>query len=105
MSYLQHTDAPVSFVCVFIPWCIKMSMMKLRQLMTNILPRCYYICPTDWLESLLKETGEIEETDMTESIVLEAKEVAMDVLKGMRGAALTHASEAEELQAVFDAPL
>jgi hypothetical protein len=59
--------------------------------------------PTDWLESLLKETGEAE-TDMTESIVLEAKEVAMDILKGMRGLKLTNASEEEELQAVFDAP-
>eukprot|EP00550_Attheya_septentrionalis_P003221 CAMPEP_0198287388 /NCGR_PEP_ID=MMETSP1449-20131203/6227_1 /TAXON_ID=420275 /ORGANISM="Attheya septentrionalis, Strain CCMP2084" /LENGTH=250 /DNA_ID=CAMNT_0043985339 /DNA_START=264 /DNA_END=1016 /DNA_ORIENTATION=- len=56
-----------------------------------------------WLESLLKETGEAE-TDMTESIVLEAKEVAMDILKGMRGLKLTNASEEEELQAVFDAP-
>ena len=41
---------------------------------------------------------------MTESIVLEAKEVAIDILKGMRDVAVTHASEAEELQAIFDAP-
>ncbi|KAL7529240.1 hypothetical protein ACHAXR_002861 [Thalassiosira sp. AJA248-18] len=58
-----------------------------------------------WLESLLKETGEAEETDMTESIVLEAKEVAMDILKGMRGAAVTHAREEQELQSIFDEPV
>lgn len=57
-----------------------------------------------WLESLLTGTGEAEETSMTESIVLEAKEVAMDVLRGMQSVAVTNAGEAEELQAVFDAP-
>lgn len=57
-----------------------------------------------WLESLLTETGEAGETDMTESIVSEAKEVAIDIQKGMRGVSLTHASEAEQLQAIFDTP-
>eukprot|EP00566_Odontella_aurita_P019173 CAMPEP_0113560788 /NCGR_PEP_ID=MMETSP0015_2-20120614/19621_1 /TAXON_ID=2838 /ORGANISM="Odontella" /LENGTH=308 /DNA_ID=CAMNT_0000462523 /DNA_START=131 /DNA_END=1057 /DNA_ORIENTATION=- /assembly_acc=CAM_ASM_000160 len=56
-----------------------------------------------WLSSLLEGTEE-EETDMTEDILLEAKDVAMDVLKGMRSAEVTHASEAEELQAIFDSP-
>lgn len=45
-----------------------------------------------------------EETDMTESIILEAKQVAMDIFKGMKEVAVTHASEAEILQAMFDAP-
>jgi hypothetical protein len=57
-----------------------------------------------WLESLLKGTEETEETDMTEAIVLEARGVAMDVLKGMKDVAIRYASEAEELQAIFDAP-
>ncbi|KAL3792273.1 hypothetical protein ACHAW5_001099 [Stephanodiscus triporus] len=56
-----------------------------------------------WLDSLMRETGESEETDMTESILVEAREVAMDILKGMRSAAATHASEAEELRSIFDA--
>lgn len=57
-----------------------------------------------WLESLLKETEETEETDLTDAIVLEAKGVAMDVLKGMRDAAIRYGNEASELQAIFDAP-
>lgn len=55
-----------------------------------------------WLDTIL-DGGE-EETDMTEAIVSEAKQVAMDVLKGMRGAEVTNANEASELQAVFDLP-
>lgn len=58
-----------------------------------------------WLESLLKETGEAEETDTTDSIILEAREVAMDVLTGMRSAAVRNANEEAELQAIFDLPL
>ena len=57
-----------------------------------------------WLEALLKETGEAEETNTnTELIMLEAKGVAMDILKGTRDAAVTHAREAGELQTIFDA--
>jgi len=55
-----------------------------------------------WLDTIL-DGGE-EETDMTEAIVEEAKQVAMDVLKGMRSAEVTNANEAAELQAVFDLP-
>jgi hypothetical protein len=51
----------------------------------------------------MKRTGETIVTDMTESIVHEAREVAMDVLRGMRILAMTNANEAMELQAVFDA--
>lgn len=40
---------------------------------------------------------------MTESIISEAKEVAMDILKGMKSVAVTCSSEASELQAIFDA--
>jgi len=58
---------------------------------------------TDWLDSLMRETGESVETDMTESILSEARDVALDILKGMRTVAVTHASEAEELQSMFDA--
>ena len=50
------------------------------------------------------ETGEAEETDMTESIISEAKQAAVDILKGMKGLEVTHGTEADELQAVFDAP-
>jgi hypothetical protein len=57
----------------------------------------------DWLEALVKETEETADLTM-EPIVLEAKNVAMDILKAMRDAAVTNASEAEELQAIFDAP-
>jgi len=57
----------------------------------------------DWLNSLLRDSGE-EEIDMTESIIFEAKQVAMDIFKGMKEVAVTHASEAEVLQAIFDAP-
>ena len=57
-----------------------------------------------WLAPLMEETGESSETEMTDNIISEAKEVAMDVLKGMKGAALTHASEAVQLQAEFDKP-
>lgn len=57
-----------------------------------------------WLDNLLKEGGEAaEETDTsTELIILEAKNVAMDILKGMKDAAITHAKEAEEIQVIFD---
>lgn len=58
---------------------------------------------TDWLDYLLHETGEAEETYMTEAIISEAKEVAMDILKGMKSVAVTCSSEASELQAIFDA--
>jgi hypothetical protein len=58
-----------------------------------------------WLESLLKnKTEDIEETDMTDAIVLQARGVAMDVLKGMKDVAIGYANEADELQAIFDAP-
>ena len=57
-----------------------------------------------WLDTLMREVGEAEETDTsTELIILEAKNVAMDILKGMKDAAITHAKEAEELQVIFDA--
>ncbi|KAL3760484.1 hypothetical protein ACHAWU_007803 [Discostella pseudostelligera] len=62
-----------------------------------------YGCSLDWLNSLLKDTGE-EETEMTESIIFEAKQVALDIFKGMKEVSVTYASEAEVLQAVFDAP-
>mmetsp|Transcript_3111 Transcript_3111/g.6857 ORF Transcript_3111/g.6857 Transcript_3111/m.6857 type:complete len:331 (+) Transcript_3111:89-1081(+) len=55
-----------------------------------------------WLDTIL-DGGE-EEIDMTEAIVSEAKQVAMDVLNGMRGAEVTNANEAAELRAVFDLP-
>ena len=55
-----------------------------------------------WLDVLMKRTGEAEETDMTDPIIAEAREVAMDVLKGMKGVAITNASEADELQTIFD---
>lgn len=65
----------------------------------------WLLSSADWLDVLLKETGETEETNTnTELIISEAKNVAMDVLKAMRDAAVTHASESEELQAIFDAP-
>jgi len=51
----------------------------------------------------LKDTGE-KETEMTESIIFEAKQVAMDIFKGMKEVSVTYANEAEVLQAVFDAP-
>ena len=51
----------------------------------------------------MRETGESVETDMTESILSEARDVALDNLEGMRTVAVTHASEAEELQSMFDA--
>ena len=51
----------------------------------------------------MRRTGETIATDMTDSIVHEAREVAMDVLRGMKGLAITNAKEALELQAVFDA--
>ena len=51
----------------------------------------------------MRKTGESVETDMTESILLEARDVALDILKGMRTVAVTHAREAEELQSMFDA--
>jgi hypothetical protein len=57
----------------------------------------------DWLHSLLKDPGE-EETEMTESITFEAKQVAMDIFKGMKEVAVTHRSEAEVLQTIFDEP-
>lgn len=57
-----------------------------------------------WLDTLMREVGEAEETDTsTELIIMEAKNVAMDILKGMKDAAITHAKEAEELQVIFDA--
>jgi len=40
----------------------------------------------------------------TELIISEARNVAMDVLKASRDAAVTNASEAEVLQDIFDAP-
>lgn len=57
-----------------------------------------------WLDTLMREVGDAEETDTsTELIIMEAKNVAMDILKGMKDAAITHAKEAEELQVIFDA--
>ncbi len=57
-----------------------------------------------WLDIFMKEVGEAEETDTsTELIILEAKNVAMDILMGMKDAAIRHAKEAEELQVIFDA--
>jgi len=55
-----------------------------------------------WLEALAKETEETDTT--TELIISEARNVAMDVLKASRDAAVTNASEAEVLQDMFDAP-
>ena len=57
-----------------------------------------------WLENLLNDKGEAEETEMTEAIIKEAKEVAKDVFKGMESVAMTNADEARELQAIFDEP-
>jgi len=56
----------------------------------------------DWLEALVKETDETDTT--TELIISEARNVAMDVLKASRDAAVTNASEAEVLQDIFDTP-
>jgi hypothetical protein len=56
----------------------------------------------DWLEALAKETEETDTT--TELIISEARNVAMDVLKASRDAAVTNASEAEVLQDIFDTP-
>ena len=50
----------------------------------------------------MRETGEVEETYMTESIVSEAKEVAMDILREMKSVLVTNAAEANELQIIFD---
>ena len=50
----------------------------------------------------MRETGEVEETYMTESIVSEAKEVAMDILREMKSVAVTNRAEEEELQIIFD---
>jgi hypothetical protein len=58
---------------------------------------------TDWLNYLLRDSRE-EEIEMTDAIILEAKQVAMDVYKGMKDVAVTYASEAEILQDMFDAP-
>lgn len=44
-----------------------------------------------------------EMTEMTDSIIMEARLVAIDVLNGMRTAAVMHAKEAQELQIIFDA--
>ena len=38
---------------------------------------------------------------MTDSIIMEARLVAIDVLNGMRTAAVVHATEAQELQTIF----
>ena len=59
----------------------------------------------DWLDSLLKSDDSIYEemTEMTDSIIMEARLVAIDVLNGMRTAAVVHATEAQELQTIFDA--
>ncbi|KAL3915058.1 MAG: hypothetical protein SGARI_008275 [Bacillariaceae sp.] len=53
-----------------------------------------------WLDVLTEASGE-EETDMTDAIVAEARAVAMDVLQGMKSAALRHAKEAQELEEIF----
>ena len=56
-----------------------------------------------WLEKLLEESGgNEEETEMTDAINLEAKDVAKDLLTYMQGLSVTDANEANELQAIFD---
>jgi hypothetical protein len=62
-----------------------------------------YTPKTDWLDSLMRGSGQLVETEMTESILSEARDVALDILRGMRTVAVTHASEAEELQSIFNA--
>ena len=67
----------------------------------------------DWLDSLIKsiptraddddDSINEEMTEMTDSIIMEARLVAIDVLNGMRTAAVVHATEAQELQTIFDA--
>lgn len=67
----------------------------------------------DWLDSLIKsiptraddddDSIYEEMTEMTDSIIMEARLVAIDVLNGMRTAAVVHATEAHELQTIFDA--
>lgn len=54
-----------------------------------------------WIEHLHKNnnTGDIE---MTDEIILEAREVAKDILIAMQGVAVTDAEEAAKLCAIFD---
>lgn len=70
--------------------------------MKILLAHSFLFASTDWLEVLMRETGEVEETYMTESIVSEAKEVAMDILREMKSVAVTNRAEEEELQIIFD---
>jgi hypothetical protein len=75
----------------------------------------FYINNLDWLDSLIKSTipasggdddsDSIDEeiTEMTDSIIMEARLVALDVLNGMRTAAVAHVTEAQELQIIFNA--
>jgi hypothetical protein len=56
-----------------------------------------------WLDSLLKNMGgDQEETEMTDSILEEAKAVAKDVFLGMQSVAVTNVNDAKVLQSVFD---
>ena len=60
----------------------------------------------DWLDSLIKSIptrADDDDEEMTDSIIMEARLVAIDVLNGMRTAAVVHATEAQELQTIFDA--
>lgn len=67
----------------------------------------------DWLDSFIKsiptdddnnnDSKDKEMTEMTDSIIMEARLAAIDVLNGMRTAAVMHAKEAQELQSIFDA--
>jgi hypothetical protein len=54
-----------------------------------------------WLEYLLKDSAEEVETDMTDAIILEAKDVARDVFNGMKSVELTNSAEARDLEAIF----
>lgn len=54
-----------------------------------------------WLDSLLKHTPEVEEIDMTLSIIQEAKKVAMDILNWMKSTALSYRVQAIQLDSFF----
>lgn len=55
-----------------------------------------------WLERLQTKGDAEDFTEMTDDIILEARDVAKDVMISMQSAALTNAAEANELCKVFD---
>jgi hypothetical protein len=55
-----------------------------------------------WLESLIKQTGEMEETCMSDSIVYESKNVALDIFNIMKAATLKYKHQVLELESFFN---